>query len=61
LKELALEEVYIFTYLGSIVNKDGSTDEEMKIRIQKARDAFNMTRDIWRTRKKKDFIQELEH
>ena len=36
----ALEEIETFTYLGSVVDKQGGTDEDVKIRINKARTAF---------------------
>jgi hypothetical protein len=49
LKATPLEEVNSYTYLGSIVNKEGGTDEDIKIRIQKARAAFNMLRNICKT------------
>ena len=32
-----IEDVDSFTYLGSIVSKTGGTDEDVKARIQKAR------------------------
>lgn len=35
LRGTTLEEVDTFTYLGSIVNKVGGTDEDIKTRIQK--------------------------
>ena len=34
-------DVSLFTYLGSIVNTNGGTDEDVKARIGKARAAFN--------------------
>lgn len=36
----ALEEVDEFTYLGSIVNKQGGTDADVRVRIGKARIAY---------------------
>jgi hypothetical protein len=36
----AFDEVESFTYLGSIVNKQGGTDANLEIRIGKARAAF---------------------
>ena len=36
----ALEDVESFTYLGSIVDKQGGTDADVKIRMNKARTAF---------------------
>ena len=46
----ALEEVDQFTYLGSIINKQGGTDADVKVRIGKARAAFNQLSNIWRSR-----------
>ena len=42
-----LAEVESFTYLGSVINKAGGTDEDIKVRIQKARAAFIILRNIW--------------
>ena len=42
-----LEEVEAFTYLGSIVNKNGGTDADVKARIGKARAVFLQLRNIW--------------
>ena len=39
-----------FTYLGSTINKNGGTEEDVKARIQKARVAFIMLRKIWRAK-----------
>ena len=47
-KDQALEEVNQFTYLGSIVSHSGGTDEDVKARINKARQAFAMLRPVWR-------------
>jgi hypothetical protein len=49
LRGTPLEEVNSYTYLGSIVNKEGDTDEDIKIRIQKARAVSNMLRNIRKT------------
>ena len=38
-----------FTHLESIVNKKEGTDEDIKARIRKARQAFVMLRPIWRS------------
>ena len=43
-----IKEADSFTYLGSVVSKDGGTDEDIKKRINKARHAFNTLRPIWR-------------
>jgi ribosomal protein L31E len=44
-----LEEVESFTYLGSVVDKTGGTDADVKTRIGKARTAFVMLGKIWKT------------
>ena len=38
-----------FPYLGSIVSKKGGTDEDIQVRIGKARQAFAMLIPIWRS------------
>ena len=42
-----LEEVESFTYLGSNVDKSGGTDADVRVRIGKARAAFNQLKNIW--------------
>ncbi|MGL5901241.1 MAG: reverse transcriptase domain-containing protein [Cetobacterium sp.] len=42
-----LEEVETFTYLGSVIDKQGGTDADVKARIGKARAAFIQLRNIW--------------
>ena len=44
-----IKEVDKFVYLGSVVSKDGETDEDIKCRINKAIHAFNTLRPIWRS------------
>nr|KAG5699556.1 hypothetical protein BaRGS_033752 [Batillaria attramentaria] len=44
-----IKEVDKFTYLGSVVSKDGGTDEDIKSRTNKARHAFRTLRPIWRS------------
>ena len=44
-----IKEVDKFVYLGTVVSKDGGTDEDIKCRINKARHAFNTLRPIWRS------------
>ena len=44
-----LEEVDSFTYLGSIIDRDGGTDADVKARIGKARGAFIQLRNIWKS------------
>ena len=46
----AVEDVSSFKYLGSIVNTNGGTDEDVKERIGKARTAFNTLHKIWKSR-----------
>ena len=36
-----------FTYLGSVVDKLGGTDADVKVRIGKARAAFHQLRKVW--------------
>ena len=43
----ALEEVDSFVYLGSVVDKQGGTDADVKIRIGKARAAFQQLKNVW--------------
>jgi len=38
-----------FTYLGSIVSKKGGTDEDIQANTGKARQAFQMLRQRWRS------------
>ena len=45
----SLEEVESFTYLGSIVDKQGGTDADVRCRIGKARTAFTLLRNIWKS------------
>ncbi|RUS91574.1 hypothetical protein EGW08_000689 [Elysia chlorotica] len=42
-----IKEVDKFVYLGSIVSKDGGTDEDIRSRINKARHAFRTLRSVW--------------
>ena len=50
LDEEAIEEVDSFTYLGSIVDKLGGTDADIKARIGKARAAFIQLNNIWKSK-----------
>ena len=43
-----IKEADSFTYLGSVVSKDGGTDEDIRNRINKPRHAFNTLRPTWR-------------
>lgn len=47
LEDTALEEVENFTYLGSIVDKQGGTDADVRVRIGKARAAFQQIKNVW--------------
>ena len=42
-----IKEVESFVYLGSIVDRQGGTDQDVKARIGKARGAFIMLKSIW--------------
>jgi len=50
INNLGIEDVTSFTYLGSIINITGGTDEDVLARIGKARSAFNASASIWRFR-----------
>ena len=43
----ALEEVDSFVYLDSVVGKQGGTYADVKIRIGKARAAFQQLKNVW--------------
>ena len=45
-----LEEVESFRYLGSIVDTRGGTEADVKTRICKARAAFHILRNVWKSR-----------
>ena len=46
-----LEEVEEFTYLGSIIDKKGGTEADIKARIGKARTAFTQLQKVWKASK----------
>ena len=50
LENEAIEEVEAFTYLGSVVDKLGGTDADIKTRISKARGAFIQLNKVWKSR-----------
>ena len=50
MKGEALEETDLFTYLGSKINKNGGTEEDVKARIRKERGAFIMLRTNGKTK-----------
>ncbi|GFR83524.1 hypothetical protein ElyMa_005977300 [Elysia marginata] len=43
----SIREVDSFTYLGSVIDKEGGTENDVKARIGKARPAFTMLKNIW--------------
>ena len=47
LEGTAREEVEAFTYLGSVINKQGGTDADVRARIGKARASFIQLKNIW--------------
>ena len=47
LNDTDIEDTNSFTYLGSIVNTEGGTDEDIKARIGKARTAFQLLKKVW--------------
>ena len=47
INNLGIEDVTSFTYLGSVINITGGTDEDVLARIGKARSAFNTLASIW--------------
>ena len=47
LDDEALEEVEAFTYLGSVIDKQGGTEADVKVRIGKARAVFIQLKNIW--------------
>ena len=44
-----LECVDSFTYLGSVISKDGSAQKDIKKILTKARNAFASLRPVWRS------------
>ncbi|CAG2187214.1 unnamed protein product [Mytilus edulis] len=44
-----IEEVDQFTYLGSIMDRTGGTDADIRTRISKARQAFAMLKPVWKS------------
>ena len=46
-RDTILEQVTSFVYLGSVVSIDRGSDDDIKVRINKARVAFNMLRKVW--------------
>ena len=50
INNLGIEDVTFFTYLGSVINITGGTDEDVLARIPKAHSVFNTLASIWRSR-----------
>ena len=50
----AIEEVNSFTYLGSIVDQQGGSEEDIRVRIGKARTAFKLLHRVWKSREIKE-------
>ena len=50
LKAGNIEEVKVFTYLGSAVSIEGGTEEDIKARLSKATVAFRMLDNIWKSK-----------
>ena len=48
-EDSVLEEVEKFTYLGSVVGRDGGVEADIRSRIGKAQCAFNNLKNIWRS------------
>jgi hypothetical protein len=49
-KDQPLERVESFTYLGSIVNTAGGSDEDVETRCRKAQAVFYLLRSIWKSK-----------
>ena len=49
MKNEGIEDVDKFTYPGTLITKEGGTSEEIKIRLHKARAAFNQLKQIWKS------------
>ena len=45
-----LEDIHSFTYLGSVIDTRGGTDQDIRIRIGKAAAAFGMLKDVWKAK-----------
>ena len=45
-----IDDVESFTYLGSVVSRTGGSDEDVKVRIGKARHAYNTLGPVWNNR-----------
>ena len=50
LAEDEIDEVEDFAYLGSNISKDGGSDQDIRVRIGKARTAFTILTPVWRSK-----------
>jgi len=48
-----IESVEEFCYLGSVVSRDSSCNEEMKLRIGKANATFGRLSNVWKSKRLK--------
>lgn len=48
--EQVIERVNEFTYLGSVIDREGGTDQDVQDKIKKARRAFGMLSRVWASR-----------
>ena len=46
-----IDQVGSFTYLGSIISKDGGSSEDVKSQIVKAQGVFSQLKKVWKNRK----------
>jgi hypothetical protein len=44
-----IKETDHFTYLGSVINKEGGADDNIKSHVNKARHTFHTLRPIWKS------------
>ena len=44
-----IEGIEKFTYLGNIISKEGGVDEDVNVRIKKARFAFTQLNSVWKS------------
>ena len=49
LDDQALPGTETFTYLGSVVRQDGSTNEDIQSRLSEARNTFRSLNTVWRS------------
>ena len=56
-----IDQVGSFTYLGSIISKDGGSNAYVKSRIAKARGVFSQLKRVWKNRKKQVCKPRLEY